>query len=172
MNEEDKLPTAIIVFCIIVWVASAAMCSSLASEKGYGTGWAAFLDFVFGLFALIYYAGLPLSEEKRRAEYSVVASAVSAAMARTAAQPSAPAQAAPDRSTPAVQPFAGPPEARSARTIDALKALDAETSSSRKLPVAGKADAIVCSACGQEQPSFRRVCYKCGARFETGEVPE
>lgn len=129
------------------------MCSSLASEKGYGTGWAAFLGFVFGLFALIYYAGLPLSEEKRRAEYSVVASAVSAAMARTAAQPSAPAQAAPDRSTPAVQPFAGPPEARSARTIDALKALDAETSSSRKLPVAGKADAIVCSACGQEQPS-------------------
>ena len=146
---------AAIIAGIIVCAACGCMCSNLAEYKGYSTKAAFWCGILLGAFALIYYAGLPISDEKRKecnnSDNADMAAQIidfihrecnhsghengSDAAADTSAAMPQPAIVGTARRIPDVEDVRGIPQCK-------------------------------CSECGTRQNSARSRCWHCGRVFE------
>ena len=131
-------------------------CDHLASAKGYG-GNAFLLGFFFTIPALIYYAGLPISEQMVKNQQQALADAIADAIGNGGAD--------------ANGTESDPPRKVRRKDNSSLK--------SQKMDSVGYAvrvpckesrlssnPEIYCSECGERQPSSYVMCRKCGKRFK------
>lgn len=146
----------IVIACVIIEIAIGCMCSDLAQDKGYSTRAAFWCGIFLCLPALIYYAGRPVSEEKRteidRARCEMLASVLEARGQK------------PDGGhTADAQPLKN-------KTLAAMDALErASEGVAHRIPIEeivhGSAQCL-CSECKTQQNANRSKCWHCGKIFE------
>lgn len=130
-------------------------CDHLASAKGYG-GNAFMLGFFFTIPALIYYAGLPMSEQMVKNQQQALADAIADAIG--------------NGGMGANETESDPPRR--------VRRADNSSLKSQKMDGVGYAvcvpckesrfssnPEIYCSECGAKQPAHQGTCIKCGRKF-------
>lgn len=66
-NRGDIMVVGIatlVILALLIWVPNAFFAGYLAKAKGYNVATAAFVGFLFGIPATIYYAGIPITPEE------------------------------------------------------------------------------------------------------------
>lgn len=130
-------------------------CDHLASAKGYG-GNAFMHGFFFTIPALIYYAGLPISEQMVKNQQHALADAIADAIGNGGAD--------------ANGTESDPPRRMRRTDNSSLKSqkMDSVEYAVRVPCLEGvftNKHEIYCSECGAKQPAHHGVCIKCGRRF-------
>ena len=130
-------------------------CDHLASAKGYG-GNAFLLGFFFTIPALIYYAGLPMSEQMVKNQQQALADAIADAIGNGGAD--------------ANGPESDPPRRVRRTDNSSLKSQKMDSVEyAVRVPchegMHSSKPEIYCSECGAKQPANQGTCIKCGRRF-------
>ena len=146
----------IIIILIANGCVSGFFCSDLADQKGYHGSSAFWLGFFFSVIALLYYAGLPLSEEKRMSDLKELSkllggsgSAVGVDNVLTADSPSA--------------------QASKSSAAPLSEAMDQTDKTAHRMIIEQGSEYCRCSLCRKFQSSDRQTCFRCGAKF-TGNI--
>lgn len=145
----------IIITIVLISIVCGCMCSNLAGYKGYSTKAAFWCGLLFGAFAMIYYAGLPISDEKRK-ECNNSDNADMAAQIIDLIQKGFNHSENENGSDAAVDTSAATPQ-------------PAIVGTARRIPEGEDVRGIPqckCSECGTSQSSARSRCWHCGRVFE------
>ncbi len=151
----------VVIAYVVSVIACGCMCSDLANEKGHSSTPAFWCGLVFGVMALIYYAGRPVSEEMRAKADRARAEALASALEMRGQNQSGVNGA--DMPAPDAKPLKN-------KALAAMDALERESkSAAHRIPiegtVRGKAQ-CTCSECKTQQDAGRTKCWHCGRIFE------
>lgn len=130
-------------------------CDHLASAKGYG-GNAFLLGFFFTIPALIYYAGLPMSEQMVKNQQQALADAIADAIGNGGIDASGTESNPPRRVRRADNSSLKSQKMDSVGYAVRVPCKEGRLSSTPE---------IYCSECGEKQPAHHGTCIKCGRKF-------
>ncbi|WP_418465398.1 hypothetical protein [Faecousia sp.] len=160
----------------IIWILAIAIvllaaylcgraCDNLAQYKGYG-GSAFWVGFFWGVPALIYYAGLPVSEALITSRQAALAKSIAAAIGSADAPKPSVGNAA--------SANAGPHAAARSTWRASDTPMPTHVEYAIRVPVESRSihsdnPEIYCSECGNRQPASWPKCWKCGRTFKNEE---
>lgn len=176
-QEEGDISMSTIIWILAIAIVLLAAflcgraCDNLAQYKGYG-GSAFWVGFFCGVPALIYYAGLPISESMTKSRQDALAESIAAAMGSV----DAPKPGAGNTARSNAVPYSTAPSSQTARSTwrasDTPKPTHVEYAI--RVPVESRGiysdnPEIYCSECGNRQPANWPKCWKCGRTFKNEE---